>query len=99
MYLLLRAADLFSEHSFPVKIQYLCPITVFTCTWCTNCILFLLILCFYLLLEEYVIRLIEDPGWLVSVVVQRTESVFFSCLWNSVLKLRHLSTVVEKLLL
>lgn len=44
-------------------------------------------------------RLTEDPGCLVSIVLQRTESFFFLSLWNSVLKLRHLSTVVEKLLL
>lgn len=55
-HVLLREAYLFSEHSFPVKIQSLCPITVFTYIWCTNFVLFLSILCFYLSLEEHVRR-------------------------------------------
>lgn len=53
----------------------------------------------YVLPVEPVIRLTEDPGWLVSIVVQRTGNFVFPSLENSVSKLRHLSTVVEKLLL
>lgn len=34
LWVLLREAYLFSEHSFSVKIQSLCPITVFTYIWC-----------------------------------------------------------------